>query len=113
MSRKASGLKAWVIQRVTAVYVGLFSLYLLLMLLFAAPADHAAWQQWLAAPVMGIATWLFVLAVLLHAWVGVRDVIIDYIWNTPTRVVVLSVVALALIASGLWASQILILARLI
>lgn len=113
MSRKASGLKAWVLQRATAVYVGLFALYLILVMLFAAPADYAAWRDWFAAPLMGIATLLFVVAVLLHAWVGIRDVLIDYIWNTPARVTALALVALVLIGCGLWASQSLILVRLI
>lgn len=113
MNRKASGLKAWVLQRATAIYVGLFTLYLLLVMLFAPPADYAAWRAWFASPVMGIATLVFVFAILLHAWVGVRDVVIDYVWNTPARVSVLALVALALVACGLWASQLLILARLV
>lgn len=113
MSRKASGLKAWVLQRATAIYIGLFALYLLAVLLFAPPADYPAWREWFGSPLMGIATLVFVLAVLLHAWVGVRDVVIDYIWNTPVRVTVLSLVALGLVACGLWASQALILARLV
>ena len=113
MSRKASGLKAWALQRVTAIYIGLFGLYLLLTLLTAAPVDYAAWRDWFANPVMGIATLVFVVAILLHAWVGIRDVVIDYVWNTAARVTVLAVVALVLVACGLWASQSLILVRLV
>jgi len=113
MSRKASGLKAWVLQRATAIYIGLFALYLLLVMLFAAPASYAAWRDWFATPLMGIATLVFVVAILMHAWVGIRDVIIDYVWNTPARVTVLSLVALGLVACALWASQSLILVRLV
>jgi succinate dehydrogenase / fumarate reductase membrane anchor subunit len=111
MSRKASGLKAWVLQRATAIYIGLFTLYLLVVMLFAAPADYAAWRGWFASPVMGIATLVFIVSILLHAWVGVRDVVIDYVWNTAARVTVLALVALVLLACGLWASQSLILVR--
>ncbi len=113
MSRKASGLKAWVLQRATAIYVGLFALYLLLVMLFSAPADYPAWRDWFADPLMGIATLVFVVAILLHAWVGIRDVVLDYVWNTPARVTVLALVALGLVACGLWASQSLILVRLV
>ena len=62
---------------------------------------------------MGIATLVFVVAILLHAWVGIRDVIIDYVWHAAARVTVLSLVALGLVACGLWASQSLILVRLV
>jgi succinate dehydrogenase / fumarate reductase membrane anchor subunit len=113
MSRKASGLKAWAIQRLTAIYIALFSLYLLMVLLFAAPANHGAWHAWLGGPVVSIAMLLFVLSVLMHAWIGVRDVLIDYVHPIAIRAALLGVVALTLIALGLWAAQALILARMV
>ncbi len=42
MSRRASGLKAWVVQRATAIYLALFGVYLTLHFALDAPADHAA-----------------------------------------------------------------------
>ncbi len=113
MSRKASGLKAWAIQRVTAIYIGLFSLYLVAILLFAAPADYAAWKAWVGMPVVSVAMLLYVVSVLMHAWIGARDVLIDYVKPIAVRAGLLSLVALALIALGLWAAQALILVRLV
>jgi succinate dehydrogenase / fumarate reductase membrane anchor subunit len=112
MSRKASGLKAWAIQRLTAVYVGLFALYLLGVLVVAAPADHAAWRAWIGGPVVSVAMLLFVVSVLMHAWIGVRDVLIDYVHPIALRATLLGSIALLLIALGLWSAQALILARL-
>jgi len=112
MSRKASGLKAWALQRVTAIYIGLFGLYLLGTMLIAAPADFPAWKAWFAGPIMNIATLALVLAVLLHAWVGIRDILIDYVKPIAVRAALLSALALGLIACGLWAAQILLLLRL-
>ena len=108
MSRQASGLKAWVIQRVTAIYVGLFILYLLGTLLFAVPQGYAQWHAWFAAPVMSIATLVFVVSVLLHAWVGIRDVLIDYIKPIAIRATLLALLAIALLACGLWAALLLL-----
>jgi succinate dehydrogenase / fumarate reductase membrane anchor subunit len=113
MSRKASGLKAWAIQRVTAIYIGLFALYLLAVLLFAAPADYAAWKAWIGAPAVSVAMLLFVLSVLMHAWIGARDVLIDYVKPIAFRAGLLALVALALVALGLWSAQALILVRLV
>jgi succinate dehydrogenase / fumarate reductase membrane anchor subunit len=112
MSRKASGLKAWAIQRVTAIYVALFSIYLLAVLLFAPPADYLAWKAWIGGPVVSVALLLFVLSVLMHAWIGVRDVLIDYVHPIAVRATLLGLIALALAAMGLWAAQALILVRL-
>ena len=112
MSRKASGLKAWAIQRLTAIYIALFALYLVGALLFSAPADYAAWKAWIGAPVVSVALLLFVFSVLMHAWIGVRDVLIDYVQPIAIRAALLGVIALALVAMGLWAAQALILVRL-
>ena len=113
MSRQASGLKAWAIQRLTAIYIGLFSLYLVAVLLFAAPADYPAWKAWVGSPVVSIALMLFIFSILMHAWIGVRDVLIDYIHPIAVRAALLGLIALALVAMGLWAAQALILVRLV
>lgn len=112
MSRKASGLKAWALQRLTAIYVGLFSLYLLLVLLFAAPQGYVQWKGWLGGPLVSVAMLLFVFSVLLHAWIGVRDVLIDYVHPIAIRAALLGIVALFLVGLGLWAAQALILVRM-
>jgi len=112
VSRKASGLKAWAIQRLTAIYIALFSLYLLGMLLFAAPADYADWRAWLGGPLVSVALLLFIVSVLMHAWIGVRDVVIDYVHPIAIRATVLGIIALALVGMGLWAAQALTLVRL-
>ena len=113
MSRKASGLKAWAIQRGTAIYIAIYAIYLILKLGFAAPDDHVAWRAWLGDPVVGVGMLVFVAALLIHAWIGVRDVILDYVWHTGARVGVLALVALVLVGSGLWAAQVLTLARIV
>jgi succinate dehydrogenase / fumarate reductase membrane anchor subunit len=112
VSRKASGLKAWAVQRVTAIFVGLFTLYLLAVFLASPPADYAAWTSWVGGPVVSVLLLLYVASILMHAWIGVRDVVIDYVHPIAVRATVLGLVAMALIAMGLWSAQALILARL-
>jgi succinate dehydrogenase / fumarate reductase membrane anchor subunit len=112
MSRKASGLKAWAVQRLTAIYIGLFSLYLLAVLLFATPAGYVEWRAWMGGPVVSVATLLYVFCVLMHAWIGVRDVLIDYVHPIAIRATLLGLVGLSLVAMALWAAQALVLVRL-
>lgn len=112
MSRTATGLRAWVVQRASAVYLGLFFLYVLVHWIVSPPADYAAWRAWIGHPVMGTALLVFVAAVLLHAWVGMRDILIDYVQPTALRIGLLAAVGLGLIACGFWALVVLLLARL-
>lgn len=111
MSRRASGLKAWLIQRLSAIYLALFGLYLLLRFVLAPPADHAALAAWVASPWVALGLLVFVPALLAHAWVGIRDVLIDYVKPTGLRVAALSLFGLLFLASGLWALQALILVQ--
>jgi succinate dehydrogenase / fumarate reductase membrane anchor subunit len=62
--------------------------------------------------VVSVALLLYVVSVMMHAWIGVRDVLIDYVHPIAIRATLLGVVALSLVAMGLWAAQALILARL-
>jgi succinate dehydrogenase / fumarate reductase membrane anchor subunit len=69
--------------------------------------DYEHWKALWERPLMRYATVLFVLSLLLHAWVGVRNIFMDYIQSTGLRLVLYVLVILALIAYGVWAVQIL------
>ncbi|MGE5155421.1 MAG: succinate dehydrogenase, hydrophobic membrane anchor protein [Bdellovibrio bacteriovorus] len=113
MSRQASGLMAWVIQRATAVYLGLFLGYLLIHFTFAPPADHAALKDWVTQPLVSAGLLLLIPVLLAHAWVGVRDVLIDYVHHLGARVTLLTLFAFVFLASGLWALKAIVAAGLI
>ena len=103
MSRQASGLMAWLAQRITAVYLAAFLVYLLLHFVFSPPADHAALRDWAASPPVSLGLLVLIPVLLAHAWVGIRDVLMDYVHPLAARVTLMSALALCLIASGLWA----------
>lgn len=50
---------------------------------------------------MNVAAFLFLGALLTHAWVGLRDVTLDYIKLLSARVAVLTLIALALLGAGI------------
>ncbi len=102
MSRQASGLMAWLLQRTTAIYLSFLALYLLLKFIFDAPADHAELVTWVAHPLVAMALMLGVPLVLAHAWVGIRDVLIDYVRITNLRVGLMTWFVFIIVASGLW-----------
>ena len=94
--------RSWALQRATAVLALAFLLYFLLHLALAPPATQAEWRAWLLAPAMRVAMLLFFTAVALHAWVGVRDVILDYIKPLGLRLSALLLLALWLAGTVGW-----------
>ena len=106
------GLRAWILQRVSALYLGVFVVYLLVRFAFAAPADYDTWRAWVTQPHVTVLGAVFFIMLLAHAWVGARDVILDYASNLVLRVTLLIVLALALLLCAVWVARILMLATL-
>jgi len=104
------GLRPWVMQRVSAVYIALFSLYIAYCVLTGIDqTGFESWRAWLFNPLNSVGMALFVIAILFHAWIGVRDVVLDYVHNIMLRILLLSLIGGTLVASGLWAFRILLL----
>jgi succinate dehydrogenase membrane anchor subunit len=74
-----SGLQEWRLQRWTAVALVPLGLYFVASMLRLATSDQLTAAAWLASPVPALLTILFVLALLGHAVVGLRSVIVDYV----------------------------------
>jgi len=102
-----SGLRAWLLQRLSALYMGVYLLLFMLHMLTDAPADYQAWRDSLANPWVALAMLLFFASLLIHAWVGIRDVIIDYVQWPALRLFKLALTGLVLVACGLWVLDIL------
>lgn len=96
------GLRPWIIQRVSAVYIALFVVYFFVLMLVNNPFHETQWSNWVAAPFNNISLGLFLFAVLWHAWIGVRDIVLDYVPNVIGRLIVLTGVACVLLGSGMW-----------
>ncbi|WP_066565526.1 succinate dehydrogenase, hydrophobic membrane anchor protein [Snodgrassella sp. CFCC 13594] len=72
------GLRDWVMQRITAVLMLVYTVFLLAAII-CLPNTYADWQSFFAQTWVRLVTQIAVIAVMLHAWVGVRDLWMDYI----------------------------------
>src|SRR5690606_12291290 len=71
------GLRAWTLQRASALYLLGFGIVLAVRMAQSPPRDHAAWAALWGEPAMAAGALLAFASVCLHAWVGARDVILD------------------------------------
>jgi succinate dehydrogenase / fumarate reductase, membrane anchor subunit len=108
---RGAGLPAWLVQRASAVYMLFFIAYLLTHFAFDPPDSFHSWRGWIAGPGVSLATGAFFCALLAHAGVGVRDVIMDYVRPVAARAPALAVLAASLIAIAAWIAQILLRSR--
>ncbi|WP_374402387.1 succinate dehydrogenase, hydrophobic membrane anchor protein [Niveibacterium sp.] len=101
------GLRDWLAQRVTATVMALYTVFFVVNLFCLPEFSAEAWRAMFAGGFMRFATFLFWLALFFHAWVGVRDIFMDYIKPVGVRLIAHSVVAFLLIGYAGWAAQIL------
>jgi succinate dehydrogenase / fumarate reductase membrane anchor subunit len=107
MSWRAQGMRTWLLQRLTAIYMLLFAIGFAIYFFNQSVHDFISWQALFAHPIANIATVIFFFSILYHAWVGIRDILIDYIKWSPVRFILWIVVTAVLIAMGLWVGMIL------
>ena len=98
------------LQRISALYLAAYLFYLIVHFLLQDGVTWQQWHAWLTHPVMRIASAGFILALLAHSWIGMRDIILDYIHVLGLRLLLLALIGLVLAACGLWALQIILLA---
>ena len=101
------GLTGWLAQRVTAIVMLLYLVLLGVSWALAPSHGYDGWAGLFAPQPMKIATLLALASLGYHAWVGVRDIWMDYVRPTGLRLTLHLLTILALAGYGAWAVQIL------
>jgi len=101
------GLRDWLAQKITAVIMAVYSVIALIVLLSGVPLNYAVWKDLFAQGWMRVATLLFMVSLAWHAWVGVRDIIMDYVQPAGLKLALEVMVLLTIAAYVGWTIQIL------
>jgi succinate dehydrogenase / fumarate reductase membrane anchor subunit len=101
------GLRDWLIQRITAVLMVLYTLVTAGYLLLQPAVDYKLWTHLFSNDVVRTFSLLFLLSVFYHAWIGVRDIVMDYVKPAAIRLLIHVMVILALLLYVIWSVQIL------
>lgn len=102
------GLRDWLAQRVTAVLMALFTLLVLVQVLFTAgPIGYDTWAGIFSSQWMKVLTFSVIVAMLYHVWVGIRDIWMDYIKPVSIRLSLQVFSIVWLVGCAGWAIQVL------
>ncbi len=101
------GLRDWLVQRISAVMMVLYAFFMMGYVLVQPVLDYNAWTLLFASDLVRSFTFLMLLALFYHAWIGVRDVVMDYIKPAFVRLMIHVLVVLSLILYMIWSVQIL------
>ena len=101
------GLRDWLAQRVTAVLMALFTVVLVVQLLFGAKLGYVRWSAIFSAQWMKVLTFVVIISLLYHAWIGMRDVWMDYVKPVGIKLVLQVFTLVWLVGCAGWAVQVL------
>ena len=102
------GLRDWLSQRVTAGLMAIFTLVVLAQVIFSrGPIGYDKWAGIFASQWMKVLTFAVIVAVAWHAWVGVRDIWMDYVKSAAVRLCLQIATLVWLVGCAGWAIQVL------
>jgi len=102
------GTRDWLAQRVTAALMAIFTIVVLAQVIFTrGPVDYVKWAGIFAGRPMKMLTFATIVGLLFHVWVGMRDVLMDYIKPVGVRLVLQFLVIVWLLGCAGWAIQVL------
>jgi succinate dehydrogenase / fumarate reductase membrane anchor subunit len=101
------GMRDWLSQRVTATLMALFTVVVLVQVLLPGPLGYDKWAGIFASQWMKVLTFVVIVSLLVHAWVGVRDILMDYVKPVGLRLVLQVATLVWLVGCAGWALQVL------
>lgn len=107
LTKKYPGMRLWLTQRLTALVMAAYTMFIVVLLLVQQPSGYVAWHSFASQWWLRVLTWLFFICLTMHAWLGVRDVMRDYVFNTTLRGYMQIVVDVLLVIYLVWLSFIL------
>ncbi len=107
LTRKYPGMRWWLVQRISATIMAGYILLFLGRLVVLEPGNYIAWQKFWNPAWWRVLSLACFVSLVIHAWLGVRDVLRDYVFNPVWREWVQTAVELLLLFYFCWACYIL------
>lgn len=101
------GTGIWLLQRASALLMAVLLPVILAYALLQGPNDYESWRALFAPLAAKVAALLFVAAMLVHAWIGLREILIDYVHPMSIRLPLYLVFAVLYLTCLIWAVDIL------
>ena len=101
------GLKDWIAQRATAVYMAIFTIIFAFSAFTLPELSYEAWSGMFSGGLFRFLSFLFFLSLFYHAWIGIRDLWMDYIKPTGLRLLLEVLTIIVLLAYAAWTAVIL------
>ena len=102
-----SGLRDFFIQRISAVILLAYVLFMFSFVVFAGPISYPEWLKLFSCGWIKVFTILATLSLMAHSWVGIWTILTDYVHNSLIMGVLQTLFIIGYIISFIWVVQVL------
>ncbi|AHM72932.1 succinate dehydrogenase cytochrome b556 small membrane subunit [Yersinia frederiksenii] len=92
-----NGVHDWLLLRASAIVITLYVLYILGFVVIVPDITYEIWRGFFASHITKVFTLLTLLSILAHAWIGLWQVLTDYIKPLAVRLVLQLAVVITLL----------------
>jgi succinate dehydrogenase / fumarate reductase membrane anchor subunit len=101
-SLTGKGLRDWLIQRFTAIVLGIYAISMIAFWFSHTPMDYSSWHHFYACTWIKVLNLVVLLSLVLHAWIGLWTITTDYIKCTRLRLTIQALICLILLGLFFW-----------
>ncbi|UDG79996.1 succinate dehydrogenase membrane anchor subunit [Candidatus Steffania adelgidicola] len=101
-----NGVHEWLLVRSSAILIFLYIMYLAGFILFSESLTYELWRSFFSNSIMKVFTMLTLLSILVHTWIGMWQILTDYIKTLSLRLLLQLAIATVLIAYLLYGTVI-------
>lgn len=102
MSLGGTGSRDWLVQRFTAVFLALYTIFLFVFILKESELSYGVWLELFSHPLMQLSTLFALFCVAFHAWIGLWTVLTDYVKPLLLRYLLEGIILLVLFTYVVW-----------
>jgi len=101
------GVRDWLAQRITSILMAVFTVAVIVQVLLPGPLDYYKWSGIFSSQWMKVLTFVTIVSLLYHVWVGMRDIWMDYVKPVSVRLALDMLTIAWLVGCAGWAVQVL------
>lgn len=93
-----NGVHDYLLVRASALVLTLYIIYMVGFFVFTGEVTYAVWQNFFASSFTKVFTLLALFSILVHAWIGMWQVLTDYVKPLALRLMLQLLIVVALLA---------------
>lgn len=79
-----TGTQDWLLLRASAIIIAIYTFYIVSFIV-TTDLNYTVWRTFFASPITKIFTILTLMSILIHAWIGLWQVLTDYVKSIAVR----------------------------